>query len=475
VRRTTKLRLALERQQDRQALRRRRCQPATWRWYSMPAFGFVRPGARHGHVATTAHAQAIYPFVNEENFGSQGVIVGPNVYGGRFAFDQWRGYAQGFLHDPDILVLGLKGEGKSALVKTLAYRLNAVGRRIEVIDPKGEYQPIVEAMGGVTLTMRPGVSLNPLERIDTAGIDEQERKAVQGSRLSLLRSSARTLLDRDLTPIEKIGLAAALQAVDDQGNDHVVIPDIVEELRNPSPAVAAELNMSAERVAEGMSECMLVLRDISIGPLRGMFDAPTTGRGVWDQDALSIDVSKIAEHTQGGDESTALALTLICCTALLDARRRARNDAKKTMRINDEAWRALAVPGAADYYTSALKLSRKTGVSNVLVLHKLSDLSAAGDTGTRTQKLAEGLAAETAIRVIYCQADSQADLTARTLQLNSTERQLITTLAHGEALWLAGQRRFRVRHQIAELEWDLVQTDEAMAERPRETVGVPAA
>jgi hypothetical protein len=45
------------------------------------------------------------------------------------------------------------------------------------------------------------------------------------------------------------------------------------------------------------------------------------------------------------------------------------------------------VPGAAEYYSAALKLSRKTGVQYVIALHRLSDLSATGDVGSRVQQL----------------------------------------------------------------------------------------
>ena len=229
---------------------------------------------------------------------------------------------------------------------------------------------------------------------------------------------------------------------------------------------------------------MLALRDLSTGPLRGMFDGPTNaGSAVWDRSAVAIDISQIARHAHGTDENTALAIALICATAFLDGQRHARDrrarhagvEPDKTVRVNDEAWRALAVPGAAEYYSSALKLSRDSGVQYLIALHRLSDLSATGDAGSRTQQLAEGLASEAAIRVIYRQAEREAPLTADALQLSSTERALITELAQGEALWRVGERGFRVRHLIADAEWKLVQTDEGMgARRPLAVGGTPA-
>jgi hypothetical protein len=454
------------------AFARERSQPATWR--RMAPGGLVRPGERPGHLASTAHVQAAYPFVAQASLGSRGVLVGRNVYGGVFALDPWELYVAGLLQDPNMLVLGLKGYGKSALCKTWVVRQRVFGRRIEVIERKGEYGPVVEAMGGTTLCLEPGVRLNPLERVGT-----------RESRESLLRAVTRALLDRALTPAERVGISAALGAVDARCSEReVAIPDVVAELRDPSPELAVELNVSQQQARGELRECMLALRDLSTGPLRGMFDGPTNAAaGVWQRPAVAIDISQIARHAHGADENTALAIALICATAFLDGQRHARDrraraagdEPDKTVRVNDEAWRALAVPGAAEYYSSALKLSRDTGVQYVIALHRLSDLSATGDAGSRTQQLAEGLASEAAIRVIYRQAEPEAPVTADSLQLSSTERALITQLGQGEALWRVGERGFRVRHLIADAEWQLVQTDEGMGARHPRAVGGAAA
>ncbi|MGB0091707.1 MAG: hypothetical protein WBP81_04140, partial [Solirubrobacteraceae bacterium] len=232
--------------------------------------------------------------------------------------------------------------------------------------------------------------------------------------------------------------------------------------------------MSKVRATGELRDCMLALRDLEAGPLRGMFDGPTSTQARFDNPAFSIDISAISEHTYGEDEKTALAIAMISCVTFLDARRRERaanGDQSKVIRINDEAWRALSVPGAADAMNASLKLSRKTGVQYALALHRLSDLSATGDAGSRTQALAEGLLSECATRVVYRQSSAEVDLTVGALQLSSTERELLTSLGQGEALWRVGERGFLVRHLIAAEEWPLIQTDEGMHSRAPQVVG----
>src|SRR5205823_13297938 len=110
---------------------------------------------------------------------------------------------------------------------------------------------------------------------------------------------------------------------------------------------------------------------------------------------------------------SSIAITMICATAFLDAKRQQRTqrayrqgeEPERTIRSNDEGWRILTVPGLAEYYQRSFKLSRETGVQNVLVLHRFSDLSAVRSEGSRLPQLAEGDVAATATRGVHRQAE----------------------------------------------------------------------
>ena len=98
----------------------------------------LRRTERPGHRCTTRHAQAIYPFMAAGGLGGRGVFVGRDSGGGAFCYDPWVLYGQGLLDDPNTIVLGKLGQGKSALVKTLLWRMLLFGRRAFVLDVKRE-------------------------------------------------------------------------------------------------------------------------------------------------------------------------------------------------------------------------------------------------------------------------------------------------------------------------------------------------
>ncbi len=99
---------------------------------------------------------------------------------------------------------------------------------------------------------------------------------------------------------------------------------------------------------------------------------------------------------------------------------------------------------------------------NVLVMHRLSDLGAAGSAGSHQVRLAEGLMADTETRVVYGQPPSEVDHARELLGLSDTEAKLLPHLPRGQALWKVGTRSFLVDHRLSEAEAALVNTDGRM-------------
>jgi hypothetical protein len=99
---------------------------------------------------------------------------------------------------------------------------------------------------------------------------------------------------------------------------------------------------------------------------------------------------------------------------------------------------------------------------NVVVLHKLADLQAAGDAGSRAARIAEGLIADASTRVVYHQDESQTEVTRTLLGLSESEARLISMLSTGQALWRVGSRSFVVQHYRSRIEQQLTDTDSGM-------------
>jgi type IV secretory pathway VirB4 component len=409
-----------------------------------------RPSAeRPGHRCTTRHAQAVYPFVASGGLGGRGVFVGRDSSGGAFCYDPWVLYGEGALDDPNAIVLGKLGQGKSALVKTLLWRMLLFGRRALVLDVKREYGPLCEAVGVKPVSLQPGgaIRLNPLAS-----------RPEEHAQLELLRAVTMTAVGGSLSQIEAGGLREALHALRANGIAEPTLPQIAHIMFDPVADMARRLRTTPERLAIDVRRAALAIQDLCEGPLKGMFDGPTTP-------GLDLDANLLVLDLHAVKDSPAVGILMACATAWMSAllaRMAERPGRERLISVADESWKIVQHTGLGEWFQSNFKLARQFGVMNLVVLHKLADLSAAGDAGSRAARIAEGLVADASTRIVYHQDESQVPLTRALLGLSENEGRLISMLSAGQALWRVGSRSFVVQHYRSRLETRLTNTDTGM-------------
>jgi type IV secretory pathway VirB4 component len=403
---------------------------------------------RLGHRATTRHAQAIYPFVSSGGLGGRGAFIGRDGSGGAFCFDPWVLYEQGALDDPNAIVLGKLGQGKSALVKTFLWRMLLFGRRAFVLDVKREYGPLCEAVGVRPISLVPGgsIRLNPL----TTRPDDR-------TQVELLRAVATTAIGRPLDQLEAAALRESLRVLQESRLEPT-LPAVAAVLFAPPAAMAERLRTTPERLAADGRRAALALQDLCEGPLRGIFDGPTTP-------GLDLDGKLVVLDLHAVRDSPAVGILMACATAWISAllaRLSQSPGRERLINVADESWKIIQHTGLGEWFQSNFKLARQFGVMNLVVLHKLGDLQAAGDAGSRAARIAEGLIADASTRVIYHQDESQIELTRTLLGLSETEGRLLSRLSCGQALWRVGSRSMLVQHHRSRIEMGLTDTDTGM-------------
>jgi hypothetical protein len=225
---------------------------------------------------------------------------------------------------------------------------------------------------------------------------------------------------------------------------------------DPDPELAATVHTDASGLAQDGRLVALELRRLVEGDLAGMFDGPTSP-------GLSLDAPVVVLDLSAVFASPALPLLMTCATGWLQAVL-AGGGGPKRLVVVDEAWAVLHDLATARWLQATFKLARAVGVANVAVVHRLSDLRAAGAAGSTQRRLAEGLLADAETRVIFGQAASEAESTRQLLHLTLAERDLVARLPRGVALWKVADRSFLVEHHVGRLEADLVDTDAAMRE-----------
>lgn len=458
------------------------------------------------HQLTTRHLGAAYPLLVDTGSLERGVLVGRNLLGGAFAHDPFELYRHGLVSNPNMVVFGQIGRGKSAFVKSYLWRQAVFGRRAWVVDPKGEYRALAERWGVRPVALRPGgnVRLNPLDAgedgrvaLGHAGVfgrpalggvahrtaDGAAERTADGMargagtargeagggvevpgpapladrrRSELLATLAAAALGRDLRPRERTALELALATVD-VSRSVPTLPAVVERMLEPIPGVAEHVRTDHRSLVEDGRDVALELRRLVHGDLRGMFDGPTTGGIDLSAPLVVLDLSALYN-------SPALAILMACATAWLHAALETQRSSERdrTFVVVDEAWAILAQLAVARWLQASWKLSRARGVANVAVLHRVSDLRAVGAQGSEQVGLAHGLLADSETRVVYAQPPGEIHGAADLLSLSATESELLPQLRRGVALWKVGARSFLVQHVLAPGEHAIIDTDTAM-------------
>ncbi|OEV13231.1 type VI secretion protein [Streptomyces nanshensis] len=432
--------------------------------------------------ADTRAASGLYPWLHGASLPPVGAYIGWSTLT-RQAFSAhpavW--VEEGLVTNPNLMITGIPGSGKSATIKALCFRLMAFGHPVLIAgDVKGEYSALARHLGVEPVRLGPGRSgrLNPLdagplgslESTRDAAVAKVQRAEVHRRRLTLLQALLELHLKRPVTPVEQEALDVAVRETTGElhGQSRLVtptLPQVHAVLKDPTPAMAHELRIRGEEIQlarEQMASLRAALGRMITGHLSGLFDQQTSISLDWDAPIQTIDVSALSAY---GDEVIAMVLTCVSswAQAALD-----RAGGRPWIVVRDELWRQLRSGGAAmaRKIDSDLRLSRADGVMDILATHRLSDLEAVGDAGSEASGIARELISSCETRIQLHQDTWPLSVIREAVGLTSAECALISSWngQRGRALWKLGQgSSHAVQLVLSPLEQRLFHTDERMA------------
>jgi type IV secretory pathway VirB4 component len=405
------------------------------------------------HRATMAHLASVYPCHTDTSIGERGPYIGVNVTGGGsgWYFDPFELYRTGVLTNPNVIVTGDIGSGKSALVKAFLGRELAVyghRRMVTILDPKGEYTPFARAHGLPVIRLHPGGTdrLNPM--------DHRGKPTETVGRQSLATALVAGVLGRALDATEDALLGWSVATLARSGRTFT-LADVAATVADPADELVALSRRTPLELAQAATPVVFALDKLLTRTLAGMFDGPTTVQVDWTNGpGFVIDLSAVY-----GDDD-ALPLVMLAATSWLAAVLQRDSD-RRVLQVIDEAW--AAVRHGARHFQGSLKLSRTYGVSTWLICHRPADLTAQSDDGTAIAKISAGLLSDIQTRIILRQPPDQVGVAAEMFALSERERSWIGQLLRGRALWRLQRRGAVVQTVLTTTEAELSDTDAAMA------------
>jgi type IV secretory pathway VirB4 component len=380
------------------------------------------------HWATSADLVALRLPSHDAGTGLTGRSLGRVMHGREFVLDPFDAYAAGIVSNPNVIVSGAIGAGKSTAVKMMLDRALSRGRRVVVIDPKGEYRALADAYGTPCIALGRDGWCSPFP-----ADDRESRELLR----ALIASAQGRMLSSD---------------------EHFALDEVYAKLPSPRPPRVLNslfhlLAHHLEAPAPTPERCLaLTLYRFVRGDLAGLFDGdgpPMRFEGR----LVVVDVS-----AQWSSESFGVALL----AALAAVQQVAAREGEFGYLVLDEAWSLLSDDHALRWLRGSWKLARARGLSHVLVLHRWTDVVASGDAGSAQRERARGLLRECETGWFFRQPVDESREMSVALGLNALEERYLSELPKGVALVRYGMHRSVVRVTPDQRDHGFIDTDAAM-------------
>jgi type IV secretory pathway VirB4 component len=380
------------------------------------------------HWATSRDLADLRVPAHDAGTGLAGRALGETQRGGAFVLDPFDAYTAGLVSNPNVIVAGSIGAGKSTVVKMTLDRALERGRRAVIIDPKGEYAQLARSYDVDVVALGRDGWCSPFPPNDRESRD-------------LLRALLASALGASL-----------------KSDQHYVIDEVWQELDSPRPvrvlralfeSLQGHLSIATESPERSLA---LTLYRFIHGDLAGLFDGDDDPM-VFAGQLVVLDLS-----TQWSSNSFSVA----ALSAVAAAQQVAAVENQLGYLVLDEAWTLLCDPYALRWLQGSWKLARAKGLSHVLVLHRWSDVAAVGDVGSAHRERARGLLRECETAWLFRQPPDEAREMAVALGLHRREERYLAALPKGAALVRYGAHRSIVRVRPDGRDLDFIDTDQAM-------------
>jgi conjugal transfer ATP-binding protein TraC len=378
-------------------------------------------------LSTTA-LSATFPFTGSDLRARSGLLYGINtltrspVVIDRFA-----------LENHNAVIFATSGAGKSYLVKVELARALLSGIRALVIDPEGEYAPLLSRMGAGVVAVRPGAPM---------GLDPFAFTDARPGALSVRIATVTTLVDLlagGLQPSERAAVEEAIAFAyaragfaDGKPTNSLVPPQLAH----------VQLRL---RGRQGMESLALRL------------DRYVAGSGAWlfrpsDRGSLAAN-SESAAYVLAGlpEELRAAAMFLV-----LDQIWRGLADSvRPTLVVIDEAWWLMRHADTAAFLFRLVKTARKRRAGLTLVTQDVSDVLSNPD--------GEAVITNSALQILMKQSPQAMPRLADLFRLTRAEQSWLLNAQRGDGLLVAQGRRVPIKVLATAEEARLIETRERSA------------
>ena len=364
--------------------------------------GLEEVGVRR--VLSTSALCASFPFTGTDLPTRSGLLYGVNTATrSPVVLDRFS------LENHNAVVFATSGAGKSYLVKVELARALLAGQRVLVIDPEGEYAPLLSAIGAAVVSVKPGAAgLDPFAFRDGAPGALSARIAMLTGLIDLLtgglRPTERAAVEQSIT-----SAFASAGFADGKAATGLVAPRL--------PDVQSRLKQ-----LQGLETVTLRL------------ERYVSGAGAWlfrrGDDVVPADPGSVAFVLAGLPEEQRAAAMFCVLDRIWSS---LGQSTVPTLVVVDEAWWLMRHADTAAFLFRLVKTARKRRAGLTLVTQDVGDVLASPQ--------GDSLIGNSALQILMKQAPQAMPRLAELFRLTRAEQSWLLNAQRGEGLLMAQGRR----------------------------------
>ncbi len=396
----------------------------------------------------TSGLVATYPFVSNELFDKEGIMIGVNSFDNslimldRFDTEKYK--------NANMFVIGTSGSGKSYFIKLMLNRNRFLNINQFVIDPDREYLKICEALSGTVINFSGQHLINVL---DIRNIELEEGETYLGNKLSKLKVFF-SLVFENMNEEENAHLEELLiKAYEEKGitedNNSLFKKQTTSALLNKKEFKSAKDMPILEDLYDllkkdrKLKRCANILKPYITGSLKCLNGYTNVDA---DNKLVVADVHNIQEKD--------LPIVMFVITDYFwDMIRNDRT--KKKILYLDEVWKLINKnENTAEFVFKLFKTIRKYGGAATAITQDISDFFSLEDG-----KYGKGILNNSSIKTLFQLEETDIELLCKVLNISEEEKCKLINLKRGTAIVHAGRNTLMVDVVASKKEHEYITTD----------------
>ncbi len=363
----------------------------------------------------TEPLSSIFPFTSFDLSSNDGILYGVNLHNNSLIlFDRFS------LENPNSIIFGTSGSGKSYLVKLEALRYLMTGIDVIIIDPDNEYRVLAEAVDGsfYDISLSSHSHINPFD-IPIPGEGEDLEEVLRSNSINLV--GLFRIMMGGLTPEED---AIIDQAISETYAAKDITTDSSPSTWSANVPVMSDLEQVLENM-EGTESLVRRLKKFTTGAYSNFFNQKSN-------------VSMGNNMTVFGirnleEELRPMAMFMV----MRYIWKTVTSSLKKRILIADEAWLLMQTEDGASFLFGLFKRSRKYWLGVTAITQDVSDFM--------RSNYGQPIINNAALKTLLKQSPAAIDKIQAVFNLTDEEKMILLEGSIGEGIFFAGHKHVAMK------------------------------